>query len=157
MAEMQPKQRVQTKGVRSAYGVAQLVRREINVQVKRRYHTRAWWRLTILATALLVGLSHVRGGTIPLPAIAGEVQLFMAQAPATQDADPNKSTGEASVTRGMGKEAVRTVWGDPEEIRKIRTCFGWQEEWVYRGDQKRFGASERVLLFDEGEVLTEIK
>jgi hypothetical protein len=81
----------------------------------------------------------------------------VAQAPVTQDAAPNKPTGNASVTRGMGKEAVRSVWGDPEEIRKIRTCFGWQEEWVYRGDQKRFGASERVLLFDEGEVLTEIK
>ena len=57
----------------------------------------------------------------------------------------------------LGKEAVRTAWGEPEEIRKIRTCFGWQEEWVYRGDPKRFGASERILLFDEGEVLTEIK
>ena len=57
----------------------------------------------------------------------------------------------------MGKEAVRTVWGEPEEIRKIRTCFGWQEEWVYRGDPKRFGVSERILLFDEGEVLAEIK
>jgi hypothetical protein len=57
----------------------------------------------------------------------------------------------------MGKEAIRQVWGAPEEVRKIRTCFGWQEEWVYRGDAKRFGASERVLLFDEGELLTEIK
>jgi hypothetical protein len=57
----------------------------------------------------------------------------------------------------MGKEAVRDVWGAPEEVRKIRTCFGWQEEWVYRGNTERFGASERVLLFDEGEVLTEIK
>jgi hypothetical protein len=36
----------------------------------------------------------------------------------------------------MGKEAVCTVWGKPEEIRKIRTCFEWQEEWVYRGDPK---------------------
>lgn len=86
----------------------------------------------------------------------------MAQASAGQNAGSEKSTGETSVgetsvTPGMGKEAVRTVWGDPEEVRKIRTCFGWQEEWVYRGDPKRFGASERVLLFDEGEVLTEIK
>jgi hypothetical protein len=92
-----------------------------------------------------------------MQAIAGETQLFVAQAPATQGADTDKPNGGTSVTRGMGKEAVRTVWGDPEEIRKIRTCFGWQEEWVYRGDPKRFGASERVLLFDEGEVLTEIK
>jgi len=88
--------------------------------------------------------------------MAAEVHSFTAQAPATQGAI-DKPDGGTSITRGMGKEAVRTVWGEPEEIRKIRTCFGWQEEWVYRGDPKRFGVSERILLFDEGEVLTEIK
>ena len=80
----------------------------------------------------------------------------MAQTPAEQGPHPEKQGG-ASVTRGMGKEAVRTAWGAPEEVRRIRTCFGWQEEWVYRGDPARFGAGERILLFDEGEVLTEIK
>jgi hypothetical protein len=57
----------------------------------------------------------------------------------------------------MAKADVRQVWGAPESIRKIRTCFGWQEEWTYRGEVERLGASERVLLFDEGEVLVEIK
>jgi hypothetical protein len=89
--------------------------------------------------------------------LAVEGRLFLAQAPASQRPDADKPDGSAMITRGLGKEAVRTAWGEPEEIRKIRTCFGWQEEWVYRGDPKRFGASERVLLFDEGEVLTEIK
>jgi hypothetical protein len=50
--------------------------------------------------------------------------------------DADKPDGSTAITRGMGKEAVRTVWGEPEEIRKIRTCFEWQEEWVYRGDPK---------------------
>jgi hypothetical protein len=92
-----------------------------------------------------------------MPAPAGEAQLTVAQAAATQGTDTDTPDGGTSVTRGMEKEAVRTVWGEPEVIRKIRTCFGWQEEWVYHGDPKRFGASERILLFDEGDVLTEIK
>jgi hypothetical protein len=127
------------------------------VRVKHRCSTMAWRLLTPGAAVLLVGLCHAGGVTIVMPAIAGEAQLFVVQAPATQGADTDKPDGGTSVTRGMGKEAVRTLWGEPEETRKIRTCFGWQEEWVYRGDPKRFGASERVLLFDEGEVLTEIK
>ena len=67
------------------------------------------------------------------------------------------AASRAMPTRGMDKEAVRGLWGDPAEVRKMRTCFGWQEEWVYRGDQQRYGADERTLLFDEGEVLSEIK
>jgi hypothetical protein len=136
--------------------VAKLQRREIKVQVKRRCYTMAWRLLSTVAAVLLVGLCHARGNTMIVPAMAAEARLFMAQA-ASQSADPDKPDGGTSVTRGMGKEAVRTAWGEPEEIRKIRTCFGWQEEWVYRGDPKRFGVAERVLLFDEGEVLTEIK
>jgi hypothetical protein len=80
-----------------------------------------------------------------------------AEAPASQGGDPDKPAGGTAIARGMGKEAVRTIWGQPEEIRQLRTCFGWQEEWVYRGDPKRFGGTERILLFDEGEVLREIK
>jgi hypothetical protein len=81
----------------------------------------------------------------------------MVQAQDGQSAGTEAPAVGRPVTRGMGKEAVRAVWGDPEEIRKLRTCFGWQEEWVYRGDPQRFGVAERILLFDEGEVLVEIK
>jgi hypothetical protein len=117
----------------------------------------ARWLLIMVAAVSLVVLCHKSRCAPIAPGLAAEAQPFMAQASAGQSAGSEKSTGGTSVTPGMGKEAVRTVWGDPEEVRKIRTCFGWQEEWVYRGDAKRFGASERILLFDEGEVLTEIK
>jgi hypothetical protein len=115
-------------------------------------------RLLITVAALSVVTVGLEGrSTMIALAVAGEARLFMAQTPAEQSPHPEKPQGGTPVTRGMGKEAVRTAWGDPEEVRRIRTCFGWQEEWVYRGDPKRFGASERTLLFDEGEVLTEIK
>jgi hypothetical protein len=127
------------------------------VQVNRGYYTMARRLPTTVAAVLLVGLCHAGGNTLSVPALAAEARLSIAQAPASQRTDADKPDGSTAITRGMGKEAVRTVWGEPEEIRKIRTCFGWQEEWVYRGDPKRFGVSERVLLFDEGEVLTEIK
>jgi hypothetical protein len=71
-----------------------------------------------------------------VPALATEARLSIAQAPASQRTDADKPDGSIAITRGMGKAAVRTVWGEPEEIRKIRTCFEWQEEWVYRGDSK---------------------
>ncbi|MGH8059789.1 MAG: hypothetical protein ACREOH_21550 [Candidatus Entotheonellia bacterium] len=64
---------------------------------------------------------------------------------------------EGQVTIGMRKEDVRARWGAPAEVRKNRTCFGTAEEWVYRGDPQRYGADERVLSFDEWEVLTEIR
>jgi hypothetical protein len=125
------------------------------VQVKLGYPTMARRFPTMMAAILLMGLSPGGGNTMTLP--AAQTHRSVAQAPAPQVGETDKPTGSTSITRGMGKEAVRTEWGEPEEIRKIRTCFGWQEEWVYRGDPKRFGASERSLLFDEGEVLTEIK
>ena len=127
------------------------------MQVNRGYCTMAHRLLTTVAAILLVGLFYAGGNTLSVPALAAEARLSIVQAPASQRTDVDKPDGSIAITRGMGKEAVRTVWGEPEEIRKIRTCFGWQEEWVYRGDPKRFGLSERVLLFDEGEVLTEIK
>jgi hypothetical protein len=127
------------------------------VQVNLGYYTMARRLPTMVAAVLLMGLSHGGGNTMTLPALVAQAHLSMAQAPVTQVGETDKPTGSTSITRGMGKEAVRTEWGEPEEIRKIRTCFGWQEEWVYRGDPNRFGVSERVLLFDEGEVLTEIK
>lgn len=115
------------------------------------------WLLITGAFLPVMGTWSEGGGTFTAPAMAAESQPLLAQVQAGQSADTDKPEGSARLTRGMGKEAVRQVWGAPEEVRKIRTCFGWQEEWVYRGDPKRFGASERVLLFDEGEVLTEIK
>ena len=127
------------------------------MQLNRGYCTMARRFLTAVAAILLVGLCQTGGNTLSVLALAAEKQLSMAQASTSQRTDPDKPDGHTAITRGMGKEAVHTVWGEPEEVRKIRTCFGWQEEWVYRGDPKRFGASERVLLFDEGEVLTEIK
>lgn len=117
----------------------------------------AWRLLLSVAVLSLVAMGDEGSDTITALAMAAEARPSMAQAPSGRGADAEKPEGGTSVTRGMGKEAVRTAWGDPEEIRKIRTCFGWQEEWVYRGDPQRFGASERLLLFDEGEVLTEIK
>jgi hypothetical protein len=125
--------------------------------VKTGCYTMAWWHL-IAATGLAVAaMWYAAGVTLIAPALAAGRQPFIAPVQGGQRGDTMKPEGENSVTPGMGKAAVRKVWGDPEEIRKIRTCFGWQEEWVYRGDAKRFGVSERVLLFDEGEVLTEIK
>jgi hypothetical protein len=102
-------------------------------------------------------LSHAAGNLLNAPALATEGHRLLAQAPASQRPDADKPDSHATVTKGLEKEAVRTAWGEPAAIRKIRTCFGWQEEWIYRGDPKRFGADERVLLFDEGEVLMEIK
>jgi hypothetical protein len=88
----------------------------------------------------------------PLLAVESAAQTAPAPVPSAQPpAHPAKPT------RGMGKEVVRELWGKPAEVRKIRTCFGWQEEWVYRGDQQRYGADERTLLFDEGEILSDIK
>jgi hypothetical protein len=113
------------------------------------------WLLTIVAVLSSMALSAESGDILAAPALAAKWQPLLAQA--GQSAGAAQSEGQVPVALGMGKEAVRQVWGAPEEVRKIRTCFGWQEEWVYRGDAKRFGASERVLLFDEGEILTEIK
>ena len=127
------------------------------MQVNLGYHTMARRFPTMMAALLLMGLSPGGGNTMTWPTPVAQAHRSMAQAPATQVGETDKPTGSTSITRGMGKEAVRTEWGEPEEIRKIRTCFGWQEEWVYRGDPNRFGVSERILLFDEGEVLTEIK
>jgi hypothetical protein len=112
------------------------------------------WRLLVAMACLPVVDG---GGAIAVPAVALESHPVVAQAQAAQSPGPEKPEGGTAVTHGMRKEAVRKVWGDPEDIRKIRTCFGTREEWVYRGDPKRFGASERVLLFDEDELLTEIK
>ncbi len=67
------------------------------------------------------------------------------------------SAGKRSVGPGMRMEAVRKLWGEPAEVRKVRTCFGAAEEWVYRGDPRRYGTDERILQFDEDGVLTEIK
>lgn len=122
---------------------------------KCRLYTLAWW-LWLAALAVAAGCFEVARPSL-LSALAAESQPLMAQVEASQSGDGSKSEGETAVTRGMGKEAVRAVWGDPAEIRRIRTCFGWQEEWTYRGDPRRFGVDERILLFDEGEVLTEIK
>lgn len=108
-----------------------------------------------MAVLSSVAVSAESGGILATPTMAAEWQPLLAQA--GQNTGAAQSEGQVPVALGMGKEAVRQVWGAPEEVRKIRTCFGWQEEWVYRGDAKRFGASERVLLFDEGELLTEIK
>jgi hypothetical protein len=113
------------------------------------------WLLTMVAVLSGMAISAAGAGIRAAPALTAENQPLSAQAGQSTEAEP--SEGRTPVALGMGKEAVRQVWGAPEEVRKIRTCFGWQEEWVYRGDAKRFGASERVLLFDEGEVLTEIK
>jgi hypothetical protein len=113
------------------------------------------WLLTIVAILSSIAMPAESGGMLAAPTMVAEWQPLLAQA--GQNAGAAQSEGQVPVALGMGKEAVRQVWGAPEEVRKIRTCFGWQEEWVYRGDAKRFGASERVLLFDEGELLTEIK
>jgi hypothetical protein len=96
-----------------------------------------------------------RGNSPGVSALTGDALLLAAQA--GQSSEASRPENRPSLTRGMGKEAVRQAWGAPEQVRKIRTCFGWQEEWVYRGAEDQSGASEQVLLFDEGELLTEIK
>jgi hypothetical protein len=127
------------------------------VQTKSEDSKKAWW-LVITFAGLALGAVHDAGcATVTAPAMAVTPQTLRAAAQPGQSASTGKLPEGPSVAHGMGKEAVRTVWGDPDEVRKIRTCFGWQEEWVYRGDSKRFGADERILLFDEGEVLVEIK
>jgi hypothetical protein len=82
---------------------------------------------------------------------------FASSAGSVPGASSSPPTNQAMPAKGMSKEMVRDLWGDPAEVRKIRTCFGWQEEWMYRGNPRRYGADERTLLFDEGEALHEIK
>jgi hypothetical protein len=125
------------------------------VHVKDRCDTMARWLL--VAGLAVAAVCYRGGGMMAALAKAAESQPFAAPTQVPQSGHTDKSEGKTSVRRGMGKEAVRTEWGNPAEIRRIRTCFGWQEEWVYRGDPQRFGVSERILLFDEGEALTEIR
>ena len=127
------------------------------MQVNRPYYRMAQQLFSTMVAGLLIGLWPGGGRTMSVAVVAAETHPPATQASAIQGAAADRPADSPSIARGMGKEAVRSAWGEPEEIRKIRTCFGWQEEWVYRGDPKRFGASERVLLFDEGEVVTEIK
>jgi hypothetical protein len=127
------------------------------MQVKRGSLIMAWWLLIAVAALSLVMANYQGELALTGLAIAATARPFNAPTPAGQSAAPDKPRGGTGVALGMGKEAVRTAWGQPAEIRKLRTCFGWQEEWVYRGDPERFGGSERILLFDEGEVLTAIK
>jgi hypothetical protein len=115
------------------------------------------WLLIAVAGVSLVTVGHVSTAEMTGVATAAEGQSVNAEAPSGQSVAPDNPESGTPVARGLGKEAVRTRWGPPLEVRKIRTCFGWQEEWVYRGDPKRFGASERILLFDEGEILTDIR
>jgi hypothetical protein len=116
-----------------------------------------FWMLTHGALFPITG-SWYTEAAISITSVGGAAPQFAsAQAHAEGSAEKSEAATPAGVTRGMGKPEVRQAWGAPEEVRKLRTCFGWQEEWVYRGNVERFGASERVLLFDEGEVLTEIK
>src|SRR5262245_65025378 len=109
--------------------------------MKSRCYTMAWWHLITVIGWGLVMVCFDGGGTMIAPAVAADWRPFMVQAQAGQSGETTKPEGEMSVSPGMGKEAVRKVWGDPEEIRKLRTCFGWQEEGVYRGDPKRVGVS----------------
>jgi hypothetical protein len=127
------------------------------MEVKGGTLTMRKWLLIAVAGLSPIIVGHVSTVAIAGVATAAETRPFNAEAPAGQSADPDKPESGTAVARGMGKDAVRTRWGQPKEIRKIRTCFGWQEEWVYRGDPQLFGISERILLFDEGEVLTDIK
>jgi hypothetical protein len=117
----------------------------------------ASWLLIVGVFLAVMGTRSGGGSALAALAIVAESRPLSAQTQAGQNTDAANPDDRPQVTRGMRKEAVHHAWGAPEEVRKIRTCFGWQEEWVYRGDPQRFGANERVLLFDEGEVLTEIK
>lgn len=112
------------------------------------------WVLIAVAGFSLVAAGYVSPVLRTGVATAAEGRVFTTEQPDGRGADPAQPESGIAMARGMGKEAVRTEWGPPEEVRKIRTCFGWQEEWIYRGDVRRFGASERILLFDEGEILT---
>jgi hypothetical protein len=107
--------------------------------------------LILMGMPMGMGFAETGQATLGLTA-ASEAPSAPGPVPGTQSQETH-----AAPSRGAGKEEVRGLWGDPAEVRKIRTCFGWQEEWIYRGDQKRYGAEERTLLFDEGEVLSEIK
>jgi hypothetical protein len=115
------------------------------------------WLLIAVAGFSLVTVGHVSPVLRIGAATAAEGRVFNTEQPDGRGVDPAQSESGIAVARAMGKEAVRTEWGPPEEVRKIRTCFGWQEEWIYRGDAKHFGASERILLFDEGEILTDTR
>jgi hypothetical protein len=115
-------------------------------------------RLLIVGVFLaVIGTCSAGEGAVAAPAIAAESPFLSAQAQTGQNTDVEKPESRARLTHGMGKQAVRHAWGAPEEVRQSRTCVGWWEEWVYRGDPQRFGANACVPLFDEDEVLTEIK
>jgi hypothetical protein len=123
---------------------------DIVVQGSRFVMTMGLW-LVIMGLPAVAKVNETRL-PIPILATASASQAMSESAPSSQS-----PASQAMPTKGMSKEAVRELWGDPAEVRKIRTCFGWQEEWMYRGDQQRYGADQRTLLFDEGEVLSKIK
>ena len=77
--------------------------------VKRRRYTLAWRPLTTMVAVSLVVWCQVGRGTLGVLSMAAEVYSFMAQAPATQGAAIDKPDGGTSITRGMEKEAIRTV------------------------------------------------
>ena len=89
--------------------------------------------------------SEVRGAGQPLQ--RHPVTVAASEMPARQ----------LPVLVGMRKDDVHRLWGEPAEVKKIRACIGFAEEWVYRGDRERYGSDERILYFDEFDVLKEIK
>jgi outer membrane protein assembly factor BamE (lipoprotein component of BamABCDE complex) len=114
-------------------------------------------KILLLVNATLIAGSIVDHGLRSLAMPMATAQDHRVQAQAGQTAESARPGEATKVTRGMKKEQVRTLWGEPVEVRQIRTCFGTREEWVYRGDPQRFGSEARTLLFDEDEVLDEMK
>ena len=125
---------------------------------------RRLWGLGFLTMFFLSSLLLPVGPVLPkggmlalLITVEAHAEERSIQGHSHQAAAQETGAGQTSIGLKMRKEAVRKLWGEPAEIRKVRTCFGAAEEWVYRGDPQRYGASERVLQFDEDGVLTEIR
>jgi hypothetical protein len=112
----------------------------------------------VLLLKALIGSGPVADrGLLPSVMQVAEAAERQSQSTPGQTTAPEKPVNPLAVTRGMKKEQVHALWGEPMEVRQIRTCFGTREEWVYRGDPRRYGSEERTLLFDEDAVLEEMK
>ena len=50
--------------------------------------------------------------------------------------------------KGMSRETVKKILGEPRQVKKENTCWGFEERWWY----EREGLRDKVLLFTDGKL-----
>ncbi len=50
--------------------------------------------------------------------------------------------------KGMSRETVKKILGEPRQVKKQNTCWGFEERWWY----EREGLRDKVLLFTDGKL-----